>query len=489
MHIGSGYNQFDLLQKIIYKPSEQAQYSLNLQYSQSSNIPRYDNLNDYADSTLSTLRWAEWYYGPQVRMFGAFNASYQRDRGAFTNASFTLAFQRQEESRHTRRFGNPNRTSRWEAVDAVTLNADLSKDLSERTRFNYGLEAVYNDVNSTAETRNIDEDAIVAASTRYPDGGSDVQQGGLYANIRHTFGKTERVTASLGARMNATRMELSFNDTSFIQLPFNSISVNAAAPTASAGIVFRPDELTMLRATAATGFRAPNVDDNGKVFEKNDLVTVPNNQLKPEYTYNGEIAAARSLFEKVVTVEATGFYTYLVDAIVRQDWQLNGQDSVLYDGVPGRVVTNLNTNEAHIYGLGVRLDVKASENLTFFGTYNYTYGRDLTANEPLAHIPPEFGRLSGTWQNDRIRGDFFINYNNWKHLRDYSPTGTDNLEEATIAGTPSWYTLNARFGYQLSKWLQLQLAIENILDKHYKPFASGMSGPGRNFVFTFRAGF
>ena len=107
----------------------------------------------------------------------------------------------------------------------------------------------------------------------------------------------------------------------------------------------------------------------------------------------------------------------------------------------------------------------------------------------LAHIPPEFGRIAGIWENDKLRGDFYINYNNWKHLEDYSPSGTDNEDEATADGTPSWYTLNARFGYQLSKWLRVQMAVENILDKHYKPFASGMSGPGRNFVFTFRAGF
>ena len=306
VHIGSGYNQLDLLEKIIYRPSDNAQYSLNLQYSQSSNIPRYDNLNDYSGDNL---RWSEWYYGPQVRMLGAFNAHFKRDRGIFTEASITAAFQRQEESRHTRRFGNSNRTSRWEAVNAYTLNADLSKDLSERTKLNYGLEAVYNDVSSRAEVLNIDENITSNTFTRYPDGGSDVQQGGLYANVRHGFGKSEKVTASLGVRMNVTRMELRFDDTTLVQLPFNNISV---------GVVYRPDDKTMLRATASTGFRAPNVDDNGKVFERSGLVTVPNNELKPEYTYNGEIAAVRSLFDDVVTVEATGFYTYMQDAIVRQ---------------------------------------------------------------------------------------------------------------------------------------------------------------------------
>jgi hemoglobin/transferrin/lactoferrin receptor protein len=31
--------------------------------------------------------------------------------------------------------------------------------------------------------------------------------------------------------------------------------------------------------------------------------------------------------------------------------------------------------------------------------------------------------------------------------------------------------------------------LENILDHHYKPFASGISAPGRNFMVTLRAAF
>jgi len=56
VHINSGYNQLDLLQKFLYKPSANASYTANFQYSNSSDIPRYDQLNDYQDGAL---RWAE----------------------------------------------------------------------------------------------------------------------------------------------------------------------------------------------------------------------------------------------------------------------------------------------------------------------------------------------------------------------------------------------------------------------------------------------
>mgnify|MGYP000151658336 CR=1 FL=1 len=41
----------------------------------------------------------------------------------------------------------------------------------------------------------------------------------------------------------------------------------------------------------------------------------------------------------------------------------------------------------------------------------------------------------------------------------------------------------------LSDSFTVQMALENILDQHYKTFASGLSAPGRNFIVTLRARF
>jgi hemoglobin/transferrin/lactoferrin receptor protein len=80
-------------------------------------------------------------------------------------------------------------------------------------------------------------------------------------------------------------------------------------------------------------------------------------------------------------------------------------------------------------------------------------------------------------------------YNGWKRVKDYNQVGEDNLPYATPQGTPAWYTLNVRMAYQLNKMLQAQLALENILDRNYRVFASGISAPGRNLIITLRASF
>jgi hemoglobin/transferrin/lactoferrin receptor protein len=88
--------------------------------------------------------------------------------------------------------------------------------------------------------------------------------------------------------------------------------------------------------------------------------------------------------------------------------------------------------------------------------------------------------------NNKFNAEFFAMYNGWKRLVDYNPYGEDNLQYATVDGMPSWFTLNVRAGYKINKHLGVQVAVENILDRNYRNFASGINAPGRNFVISLR---
>src|SRR5690606_22556748 len=101
------------------------------------------------------------------------------------------------------------------------------------------------------------------------------------------------------------------------------------------------------------------------------------------------------------------------------------------------------------------------------------------------HIPPVFGKTSITYRQRKFMGEMYALYNGWKWLKDYSPSGEDNLQYATPEGMPGWYTLNIRAGMEF-KNVSFQAAVENILDYNYRVFASGISAPGRNFVLTLR---
>jgi hemoglobin/transferrin/lactoferrin receptor protein len=51
---------------------------------------------------------------------------------------------------------------------------------------------------------------------------------------------------------------------------------------------------------------------------------------------------------------------------------------------------------------------------------------------------------------------------------------------------PSWWTLNAKGEFRLNQYLAFSAGAENILDKRYRPYASGISAPGRNFILSIR---
>jgi hemoglobin/transferrin/lactoferrin receptor protein len=80
-------------------------------------------------------------------------------------------------------------------------------------------------------------------------------------------------------------------------------------------------------------------------------------------------------------------------------------------------------------------------------------------------------------------------YASQKKLDRYGPGTTDNLIESVIAGTPAWKTFNLRTSTKISKTVVLQIAVENILDTHYKAFASGLSAPGRNVIMSLKTVF
>ncbi|MBO6518169.1 MAG: TonB-dependent receptor, partial [Bacteroidia bacterium] len=50
--------------------------------------------------------------------------------------------------------------------------------------------------------------------------------------------------------------------------------------------------------------------------------------------------------------------------------------------------------------------------------------------------------------------------------------------------SPAWWTLNLKAGMAFSKSLSLNLGLENILNKRYRPYSSGITAAGRNLIIS-----
>lgn len=486
--IQTAYSQYDILQKFLYQQNEHTSHVLNFQYSNSSDIPRYDRLTETADGVL---RYGDWYYGPQERLLAAYQFNHhQSDSKLYDDVLLTASYQSIEESRHSRRYGKSGITHRTENVSVFGVSADFKKTI-QQNNLNYGIEAYFNDVNSVAESENIETAEISAASTRYPDGGSTMNNAAIFASHQITFADGHLILND-GLRFNLSALHASFIDTTFYPFPFSEVQQNNQALTGSIGLIYLSADDLKISLNGSTGFRSPNIDDLAKVFDSEPgSVLMPNEDLKPEYTYNADLSISK-IFADKVEFHATGFYTIFKNYFTIEPGTFEGNDSIEYDGLLSQVLTTTNTTQAYISGLNAGFTAQLPANLSLFAQATFTYGRIKTDSVPypLDHIPPFYGKAGLSYQVNKFKAEFYSLFNGWKHIEDYNiVAGEDNEQYATADGMPSWYTLNLKAAYTITPLLQIQAGCENILDLNYRVFASGISAPGRNIYLTLRSRF
>jgi len=480
----TAYNQYDLVQKIKILSGRMI-HNFNFQYSTSSNVPRYDRLSEI--NSLGIFNNAQWYYGPQSRFLAAWNTQLPSSNW-YDQSNISLAYQVIEESRHNRNFDSTLLKNRTEKVKVGSLNADFFKKI-KHSEFTYGIEIISNKVNSSAFGKNISTGSISKLDTRYPDGGSHTESYALYIALLQKLSAKWIIQA--GSRLSNNQLFSKFNDTTFFSFPFKNIKQNNTAVTGNLGIVFLPGKEWKLSLLTSSGYRSPNVDDLTKVFESAPgKLIVPNPNLKPERTYNIEFSIGKKIKDYMM-VSTTLWYTDYNNIFTTDASTINGQSNIIYDGSPSDVFTTVNKMNAHLLGANIQIAGDINQHFTYNTTLNYTYGRiqEIPNDYPLDHIPPIFGKTSLTYKTKKNFLEVFALFNGKKDSSNYNLRGEDNqlYSADPIRGySPSWLTLNIRNSLTINNNLVVELAIENIFDKFYRVFASGLSAPGRNIVLTIR---
>ena len=482
----SGYNQADLLQKVLYKPNDQTSHLLNIQLSKSSDINRYDRLTE---TSKGLPVYAEWYYGPQVRNMVGYKFTKEKLNGYFQSLTANLNYQHLEESRISRKYNSNNKDYRFEKVDLFGLNLDLlHEDVSGDLHI--GVESYYNVVGSTAYRNNISTNLRSAIVTRYSDGPTNMSNYALYA--QHTQFLQGNWVLNTGMRLNNVQLNAHFKDSSLMHLPFTEAKQNNTSLTGNLGLAYNGADGLRVAFGLSSGFRAPNVDDLTKVFDtKTGYVVVPNKDLKPEYTYNAELNVSKTTAN--YSIGASVFYTWFKNALVVDRFKWNNASSILYQGVMSEVFATQNKAKAFVYGFNVNGSANITPNTILTATYSYTKGRyqnvDGFKDKPLDHIPPTYGRVGLKQELNQFSAEIFTVFNGWKHITDYNLNGEDNELYATKDGMPGWQIWNMNTSYQPSKKMNLSVQIENIADLNYRYFASGISALGRNYVLQCKLSF
>lgn len=221
---------------------------------------------------------------------------------------------------------------------------------------------------------------------------------------------------------------------------------------------YRVTDATILRAVAATGFRAPSL------YELNSTL-YGNTALQPETSTSFELGAEHQ-FGGGNYVKATAFYTRITDLIqfvTLTPWPaFTGQ----YQQVPGTSVSK----GIELSGQWVINDI-----VSLVGSYTYTDATDATG-APLLRVPGNDLVIGLDAQlTDQWSGKLFVNY---------------VADRPAEFGTPmpDYTVVDAALSYAVNDRAEFYLRIENLFDEQYQT-AAGYNAPSRGFYFGFRGTF
>ncbi len=534
------YTQVDLMQKLKFQPNNNLFFIANFQYSTSSDVPRYDNLTDTI-SSANELKFSEWYYGPQQRILASLKTRILKEQGAYDKATLIAAFQRIDEDRFSRKFAKALRTFNLEDVYVFSFTADFDKymDQGERHLFAYGIDINHNIVKSQAGRINLySGKRSLSEPTRYPSGGSTMTTYAAYMNYRW---KSRDSVLNINAGLRYTHAELHalFGESDPIAWPEEYYTTGVGNKdgdlTWGLGFTFNIPGKWQLRLLSSSAFRSPNIDDFGKIRAKKGFVTIPNPDLDSERSVNGEITIAKEFGEIIrmgedrsgstFKLSVTGFYTALRDAIVRTNFPLpSGGNILLVDDEEYTTQSNINSAKGFVYGFSGNILLNIADSWKFQSGINFTRGRRSYISDkysipidtlvPLDHIPPLYGQTGLSFKKGPIRLEVVARYNGAKPAEEYAVNKlsyddaghliiqregmADNIEyglvevvndELVYKGSYGWITYNFYSSLELGNIFTLSLGLENIADVHYRPFASGISAPGRNLIVSLRGSF
>ena len=479
------FRQFHLAQKVLYKVNADLKFDLGLHYSTTSDYPRYDRLASY--NSEGVLNYAEWNYGPQNWLLANLQMTKLSSRSNLHDkVKVSVAYQNFKESRINRKFYEDIRKIREENVDALSLNFDFDKTISETSNISYGTEYIYNRIGSSGQALQITTNLSQDIHSRYPD---DSKWQTLGAYLSHKYKPNSKLTVQSGIRYNYVTIDadLTSNNT-FFNFPFKMANLETSAFTGTLGFSWNPNATFLWKLNATTAFRAPNIDDIGKIFDSEPgLVVVPNSNLKPEYAYGGELGVTVNLNESVV-FDFSSYYTYLDNALIRKGFSINGETEIEYDFELSEIQAIQNASKSWIYGFEAGLKTRFSKTLEFTSQYSYVHGvqEEMPGIElPVRHVAPVFGNAHLTWKHNKLHLDGFVNYNGTLRGSDISAELKDSLFALDSQGNPyapSWYTLNLRTQFDFNKSVSFVGAIENITNQRYRTYSSGISASGTNLI-------
>lgn len=460
LQIPSSYNEYAANLKSKVKISNSYFVTLAYDYLKQADVDRYDQV---------TQNGYEYYkFDPQIRHLAYLRNNVLTNSDLFRNIDFTISWQLSDETRKKKKVNSPYRTLENDKVNVFGTNLEIISEFSQKWKANTGIDLYYDIVNSSKETEDLTDGSITSQRGLYADG-SIALNSSIYTLHNYSISKTD---INFGLRYNVNSVDIE-DDT------FGDVNISPMSFTGHISAQYHLTENWKLIGRINTAFRSPNINDLSSFGAFDYGIEVPNENLDPERSINFE-AGVKVKAEKV----SGSLFLYrnnLTNLIDRVRTTFEGDSTYLNEDV----YTMENVGEAYVQGIEAELSYLLTRKFLIYSNLTYTFGQNISKDEPMRRIPPLYGNLSliYNWSIYKLTFEFLF-----ATKQDRLSSGDIDDHRIPDGGTPGWSVLNL-YGSYLIDPLTLSVGLLNILNEEYRTHGSGINGIGRSIYIAARLHF
>lgn len=444
----SGYDEWSLDTKVKVNLQNNVQFTLAHQFLQQQHIPVYHKIR------LENFSLNE--FDPQQRIlnYGRLNVQSKNDR--IKEIEIIASWQKTLEGRNSLKNDGIILRKENDGINTLGFTTDVLSQFSKIWTANSGIELYHDHIKSKRNEINRQNGMISHKRGLYPD---DSNYGNYSLYSLHHF-HIQRWIIDAGMRWN--RFNIRISDTTL-----GKIKITPHALVGNIAVMYMLKSHHTIYATFSNGYRAPNIDDMGTLGIVDFRYEIPSAELKPEKS--GQTEMGYKFKTKKWSGTIAVYYMRLHNLITRI--KVNGSQ---INGYP--VYKKENIEEAYIKGFESELKCNPIKELSFSASMAYSYGQNISTDEPMRRIPPFNGRLTGTWRHQE-----WFACMDWMFAAKQDRLSQGDKEDNRIpaGGTPGWNVLNVYGGYQWAV-MKINTGLQNILNKDYRTHGSGINGYGRS---------
>lgn len=443
----TGYDEINYDLKIKIKINTRSEIIYSSQNIIQKNVPIYHKID------LENYKTNQIDY--QIRYLNYLKYKYVSNKKWISEIIINASTQRSIEQRSNQKNNSSIFRNEADTVKNIGLTAEIVSKPNKIWTINTGFDYYKDEIFSEAIETSSDLNTQVFKRGLYPN--RSIYKNSSLFNIHNlNFNKLNIVA---GLRYNFLHIQMN-------ELTLGNIAINPSALVSNFGFNYQLNQHGFLFGSITTGYRAPNIDDLGSLGIVDFRYEIPSYDLRPEKSLNTELGY-KYRSNKIDFSIAT-FKMKLKNIIAR----------VLVDGkvISGYNVYNKkNIESSYINGAEVNYTNLLSKFLTWHTNATYTYGQNVTKNEPMRRIPPFFGQNKLTWSN---QNKTLAITHQFAGKQDRLAQGDKDDNRIGKLGTPGWNIFNVDAGWQFKK-LSVNTSLINISNVQYKTHGSGVYGMGR----------